>query len=173
MLVPVNIHTANIFGLSKLIKVSDWENQNLGNSASGPFAHIVCHVCLHPSWQNSGRWDSWSASIWVIHKSRHLESEFIPFCLNIHEPDLDNRGRWPYAVLSLCVCLSARSRLNCWTFGPNIWCTSVPWLYLGWVWWRVLKNMIFEPTCALCTVGSYASLSVCLSVWTWPKITRL
>ncbi len=27
---------------------------------------------------------------------------------------------------------------------------------------------IFEPTCACCTVGSYASLSVCLSV-TLPK----
>ncbi len=32
-------------------------------------------------------------------------------------------------------------------------------------------NCIFEPTCPLCTMGSYASLSVCLSVvWTGPKI---
>ncbi len=38
----------------------------------------------------------------------------------------------------------------------------------------MLKNMIFEPTCAICMVGSYASLSVRpsvrLSVWTRPKI---
>ena len=29
---------------------------------------------------------------------------------------------------------------------------------------------LIEPTCAFCTVGSYASLSVCPSVWTGPKI---
>ena len=28
---------------------------------------------------------------------------------------------------------------------------------------------LFEPTCANCTVGSYASLSVCLSICLWQK----
>ncbi len=29
--------------------------------------------------------------------------------------------------------------------------------------------IFFEPTCAFCTMGSYASLCVCLYVWTLPK----
>ena len=32
------------------------------------------------------------------------------------------------------------------------------------------RVIIFEPTCAYCTVGSYASLSVCLSVCHVTKI---
>ncbi len=32
---------------------------------------------------------------------------------------------------------------------------------------KINCNLIFEPTCASCTMGSYASLSVCLSVWVY------
>ncbi len=44
--------------------------------------------------------------------------------------------------------------------------TTLPFVMLWW--WlqkvRWIIKMIFEPTCAICTVGSYPSLSVCLSV---------
>ncbi len=43
-------------------------------------------------------------------------------------------------------------------------CCCVPPTYDLRLMWGPWKLSVFEPTCALCTVGSYASLSVCLSV---------
>ncbi len=40
----------------------------------------------------------------------------------------------------------------------NLWPQSVIWCHI--------TGPLFEPICAICMVGSYASLSV----WTWPKI---
>ncbi len=39
---------------------------------------------------------------------------------------------------------------------------------------KAYAGMLVEPTCAICTVGSYSLLSVCLSVlWTRPKVEKI
>ena len=62
-----------------------------------------------------------------------------------------------------CVCMTPKSDPSCTFHRISLLLFKTPLRFLR-MYGTVSRDPIFEPTCACCTVGSHALLSVCLSV---------